>query len=63
MASELLKFPYKGDGADTSEELTATNIDKSTVRVTFVADNALKQEVRNEISFSKVAEKHSEPKE
>lgn len=57
------KVSFKGDGADTSEELTATNIDKSTVRVTFVADNALKQEMRNEISFSKVVEKHSEPKE
>ena len=51
------KVSFKGDGELTADALTASNIDMSTVRVTFVADPAMKQEMRGGISFSKVAEK------
>ena len=48
------KVSFKGEGASTSEDLTAMNIDRSSVRVTFVADTKMKKEIRTEISFSKV---------
>ena len=48
------KVSFKGEGASTSEDLTAMNIDRSSVRVTFVADTTMKKEIRTEISFSKV---------
>ncbi len=51
------KVSFKGEGADTAEDLTAANIDRSTVKVTFVADTAMNQEMRGGISFSKVAGK------
>ncbi len=51
------KVSFKGEGADTAEELTASSIDRSTVKVTFVADAAMNQEMRGGISFSKVAGK------
>ena len=51
------KISFKGDGAAKSEDLTASDIDKSTVRVTFVADVSLNQEMKNEVSFSKISEK------
>lgn len=57
------KISFSGVGEATPEMLTASNIDKSSVRVTFVADSTLKQELQGEISFSKLPEKHSEPKE
>lgn len=48
------KVSFKGSGAATSEELTAMNIDRSTVKVTFVSDTTMKKEIGTEISFSKV---------
>ena len=51
------KISFKGDGAAKSEDLTASDIDKSTVRVTLVADVSLNQEMKNEVSFSKISEK------
>lgn len=56
------KVSFKGDGEPAAEELTASNIDRSTIRVSFVADNALKQDLRSGISFSKLAEKSVEAK-
>ncbi|MDE5776798.1 MAG: HU family DNA-binding protein [Treponemataceae bacterium] len=51
------KVSFKGDGAAKSEDLTASNIDRSTIKVTFVADAPLNQEMKNEVSFSKISEK------
>ena len=51
------KISFKGDGAAKPEDLTASDIDKSTVRVTFVADVSSNQEMKNEVSFSKISEK------
>ncbi len=51
------KVSFKGDGAIAAEDLTSSNIDRSAVKVTFVADSSLNQEMKNEISFSKVSEK------
>ncbi|MDE7290895.1 MAG: HU family DNA-binding protein [Treponemataceae bacterium] len=51
------KVSFKGDGSDKPEDLTSSNIDRSTVRVTFVADVSLNQEMKNEVSFSKISEK------
>ncbi|MDE6773352.1 MAG: hypothetical protein K2J14_01825, partial [Treponemataceae bacterium] len=56
------KISFKGDGLAAPEMLTASNIDRSSVRVTFVADSTMKQELQSEISFSKVPEKHNETK-
>lgn len=56
------KVSFSGEGTLTAEELTAADIDRSTIRVTFVADPAMKQELRSGISFSKVAEKKEESK-
>ena len=56
------KISFKGDGLAAPEMLTASNIDRSTVRVTFVADSTMKQALQSEISFSKVPEKHNETK-
>ena len=49
------KVSFKGDGAAKSEDLTASNIDRSTIKVTFVADAPLNQEMKNEVSFSKIS--------
>ena len=49
------KVSFKGDGADKSEDLTVSNIDRSTIKVTFVADAPLNQEMKNEVSFSKIS--------
>lgn len=54
------KVSFKGAGKDTAEDVTAedvtaANIDRSTVRITFVADSAMKQEIKSKISFSKVS--------
>ena len=57
------KISFKGIGEATAEAVSASSINKSTVRITFVADSTLKQEMRTEISFSKVTGKNSEPKD
>ena len=49
------KVSFKGEGAAKSEDLTASNIDRSTIKVTFFADAPLNQEIRNEVSFSKIS--------
>lgn len=51
------KVSFKGAGEDTTEDVTASNIDRSTVRITFVADSAMKQEIKSKISFSKISER------
>lgn len=51
------KISFKGVGEVTAEEVTAANIDRSTIRITFVADAALKRTMQAEISFSKKSEK------
>ena len=51
------KVSFKGDGAAKSEDLTASNIDRTTIKVTCVADAPLNQEMKNEVSFSKISEK------
>lgn len=57
------KVSFKGWGEVTAEAVTMQNIDKSTIRITFVSDIALKKSIRSEISFSKVTEKRDEEKE
>ena len=56
------KVSFKGDGELTADALTASNIDMSTVRVTFVADPAMNQELRGGISVSQVADKSGSQK-
>lgn len=56
------KVSFKGDGVPTADALTAFNIDRSTIRITFVSEPALKQEMQVGISFSKVTEKTDEKK-
>lgn len=51
------KVSFKGNGELTADALTALNIDRTTVRVSFVADPALKQELRGALSLSKLAGK------
>ena len=57
------KISFKGVGEVTAEEVTAANIDKSTIRITFVADAALKRTIKAEISFLKKPEKADGAKE
>ena len=57
------KISFKGVGEVTAEEVTAANIDKSTIRITFVADAALKRTIKAEISFLKKADGAKENKD
>ena len=57
------KVSFKGVGEVIAEEVTAANIDRSTIRITFVADAALKRTMKAEISFSKKSEKDSKGNE
>ena len=45
------KVSFKGDGTDKPEDLASSNIDRSTIKVTFVADASLNQKMKSEISL------------
>ena len=57
------KVSFKGVGKITADAVTASDIDESTIRVTYAADYALKKAIRAEISFSKVSEKNGKQTE
>lgn len=49
------KVSFSGYGAPSPEDVSATNIDRSSIKITFVSDSSLKQEVRAQVSFTKAA--------
>lgn len=49
----IFKVSFSGEGAETSEAVTAQNIDTNSIRVTFMADSELKRNIRSTISFEK----------
>ena len=49
----IIKVSFLGKGAETSEVVTAKNIDTNSIRVTFMADSELKRNIRSKISLEK----------
>ena len=50
----IFKLSFRGTGEEKPEDVTAANIDRSSVRPTFLADAALRHSVSTRVSFSKV---------
>ena len=50
----IFKLSFRGSGEEKPEDVTSANIDRSSVRPTFLADAALRHSVRTRVSFSKV---------
>lgn len=48
------KVTFSGEGHIMAEKVSASDIDSTTIRVTFVADSQLKKTIRLEITFEKV---------
>mgnify|MGYP002519438456 FL=1 len=49
----IFKVSFSGEGAETSEAVTAKYIDTNSIRVTFMADSELKRNIRSKISLEK----------
>lgn len=48
------KVTFSGEGHVMAEKVSASDIDSTTIRVTFVADSQLKKTIRLEITFEKI---------
>lgn len=48
------KVTFSGEGHIMAEEVSASDIDSTTIRVSFVADSQLRKTIRLEISFEKL---------
>lgn len=54
------KVSFKGTGKATADEVTASAVNRDSIKVTFVSDYSLKKLIRSEITFKKISDRSGE---